>query len=175
MKGNSMLDFALNHQEELIRKLRATWMDDRYKFYHASCLREDPDIEGSTWSYHQFVSVRAHDVIGMVDYRIDRASNFVYGLGIINFEDKPSATFSKDLRDALRDIFEKYAFRRLEWSVIVGNPIEKSYDGLCARYGGRVVGTYKNRIKLLDGQFYDEKFYEIERKDYLKKIKRLAP
>lgn len=169
-----MLDLALNHQEELIRKLRATWMDNRYKFYHASNHRGDPDIPESTWAAHQFVSLREHDVIGMIDYQIDRDSGFAYGLGIINFEVNPSSTFSRDLAVALKEIFEKYAFRRLEWSVIIGNPIEKSYDRLCARYGGRIVGTYKNRIKLLDGQFYDEKFYEIERKDYLKNVKRKA-
>jgi hypothetical protein len=51
---------------------------------------------------------------------------------------------------------------------VIGNPIEKSYDKLIHKYGGRVVGTYKQHTKLIDNKLYDEKFYEIFRDDYIK-------
>ena len=45
-----MLDWALNYQEELIKKLRETWMDDRYKWYHAGNFYEDVNINHDTWT-----------------------------------------------------------------------------------------------------------------------------
>jgi DNA polymerase-3 subunit alpha len=45
---------------------------------------------------------------------------------------------------------------------------EKVVEYLMKKYGGRVVGTYKQQVKLIDNKFYDEKIYEIFREDYMK-------
>lgn len=50
--------------------------------------------------------------------------------------------------------------------MVSGNQIESSYDKICKKYGGRIVGIYKNRVRLTDGQFYDEKLYELDRDAY---------
>lgn len=164
-----MLDLAINHTEEVTNKFRSTWYKDKYKFFHATSYCEEWHPEESTWTNHQFVSMRGNEVIGYIGYSIDRADgDIAYGLCIINFEDKPSATFAVDLGKALRNIFEKYCFRKLRFTVIVGNPIEKSYDKMCLRYGGRIVGVLTENVRLIDGKFYDEKIYEIMRSDYLK-------
>ena len=57
---------------------------------------------------------------------------------------------------------------KLNFSVVVGNPIEKSYDKLIKRYGGRIVGTREKETTLVDGNLYDVKMYELFREDYLK-------
>ena len=57
--------------------------------------------------------------------------------------------------------------QRIEFNVVCGNPIEKSYDRMVKRFGGRIVGTRKRVAKLLDNQIYDDKIYEILREDYL--------
>ena len=36
-------------------------------------------------------------------------------------------------------------------------------------YGGRIVGVYKENIKLIDGLYYDVKLYEILASEYFKK------
>lgn len=64
--------------------------------------------------------------------------------------------------------FDKFKFRKLTFSVIVGNPIEKSYDKMINKYGGRVVSIYSDETKLIDGEYYDVKLYEITRNNYLK-------
>lgn len=161
-----MLGMALNYQEELIKKYRTTWHDDRYKWYHAANFHEDITIHESDWVDHQSVSVHNGEVIGYIGYKIDRSSEYVYGLNILNLTEPGNVVFAMDLGIALRNIFEKYHFRRLEWSVIVGNPIESSYDKMCGKYGGRIVGTFKSRQRLFDNKFYDEKMYEIEIDDY---------
>lgn len=161
-----MLDIAINYNEELKRKFRSIWFSDRYKYWANGNYYEEWNPAESTWVNHQFVSISGGEVIGYIGYSIDRASEFVYGMNIVNFEDTPSLTFSVDLGRALKDIFEKYHFRKLCFSVVVGNPIEKSYDKLCKKYGGRIVGVQKEHTRLIDGKFYDEKMYEILREEY---------
>lgn len=162
-----MLEHAIKYQDILRIKFRETWFNERYKFWNSANYFEDFTAQDSTWVEHQFASVRNGEVIGYIGYKINRADgDAVYALSIINFEESPSATFSLDLGKALKNIFEKYNFRKLTFSVIVGNPIEKAYDKMCERYGGRIVGTLKENVRLFDGKYYDEKLYEIMREDY---------
>lgn len=163
-----MLEPALQYADQLKKRFRETWFDDRYKYYQCSTYYEEYKIDDGTWSRHQFVSTRDEEIIGYIGYCIGRSEHDVSGLAIVNFEDKPSMTFSRDLGTALKDIFEKFCFRRLEFTVVVGNPIEKSYDKMCLRNGGRIVGQYRERVRLIDGQYYDEKSYEILAEDYFK-------
>lgn len=162
-----MLDIAINHEEELKQLFRSVWFKDKYKYWNCSCYHEDWRAEESTWVEHQFVSVRNGCVIGYIGYQIDRDNaDEVHDLNIINFEESPSITFAKDLGQALKDIFERYKFRKLSFSVVIGNPVEKSYDKMCEKYGGRIVGVKKKQVRLIDGELYDEKLYEILREDY---------
>ena len=61
----------------------------------------------------------------------------------------------------------KYNFRKIEFTVIVGNPIEKMFDKYIGKYGGRIVGIGKESVKLPDNLFYDSKLYEIFKVDFL--------
>lgn len=162
-----MLDLAIKYQDQVISKFRDTWFKDKYKYFNNANYFEDWVIKDSTWTNHQFVSVRNGEVIGYIGYNIDRSWDLVNDLAIINFEDSPSMVFAADMGHAIRDIFEKYQFRKLCFSVIVGNPIEKAYDKMCLKYGGRIAGIRKKNARLIDGNFYDEKLYEIFREDYI--------
>lgn len=168
-----MLDIAINYVEQVKQKFRSTWFKERYKYWTATNYSGEWNPIESTWVDHQFVSVRNGEVIGYIGYGIDRASgDVVHDLNIINFEEKPSITFARDLGQVLTDIFEKYNFRKLSFCVVVGNPIEKSYDKMCERYGGRIVGVKRKNTRLIDGKYYDEKLYEIFKEDYMKAVKR---
>lgn len=162
-----MLDLAIKYTDQVIQKFRETWYKDKYKYFHNANFFEDWVVKDTTWNDHQFVSVRNGDVIGYIGYNIDRSWDLVNNLCVINFEDSPSMEFSADMGHAIRNIFEKFNFRKLCFSVIVGNPIESSYDKMCLKYGGRIVGIKKENARLIDGCFYDEKLYEIFREDYL--------
>lgn len=161
-----MLDLALNHKEELIIKLRNTWFDDKYKFYQYSSYCSDFELSKDTWNSHQFVSIdKSGDIVGYIQYDIDRSTLNCSGLGIINFSDD-SAIFGKDVKLAIQDIFEKFHFKKLSFCVVIGNPIEKQYDKLIDKYGGRVVGTQLAQTKLIDNNYYDVKLYEISANNY---------
>lgn len=162
-----MLDIAINHTEELKKKFRETWFDEKYKFYNYDTYYSDWSIDDNTWDNHQFVSInKGGHVIGYIGYAIKRQTHNCGALGIINFSDN-QGTFGVDVGHVLVDIFEKFNFGKLKFSVVIGNPIEKTYDRLVKKYGGRVVGIYKNEVRLIDGNYYDVKHYEILRENYL--------
>ncbi len=166
-----MLDIAIKHKEQLTERFRETWFQDKYKYWNYANYFEEITIEESTWVNHQFVSLDSSgDVIGYIGYKIDRSNDYVYALNIINFTENKSV-FGMDAGQALRNIFEKFYFRKLCFSVVVGNQIEKTYDKMIERYRGRISGYQKEQVRLIDGQFYDEKMYEILAKDYFAKMK----
>ena len=82
------------------------------------------------------------------------------------FRSKPNLIFAKDLKQFLTNIFEKFQFRKLSYCCFVGNPVEESYDKMTLRHGGKIVGIEKEHFKLMDGNYYDCKLYEILKKDY---------
>lgn len=167
-----MLEPAISHAEELQFKYRITWFDDYYKFANYAPYCMTLKIEDVTINKHQFVSVYGGNIIGLIQYEIDRFTNNVSGLCIMNFYPGQSPfVFAKDLGDCIRDIFEKFKFNKINFSVIVGNPIEPTYDKLVKKYGGRIVGIKKKDKKLFDGKLYDLKLYEIERDEYIKRKK----
>jgi RimJ/RimL family protein N-acetyltransferase len=163
-----MLDVAKKHEPELQKLFMNTWHDEFYKFFIYGVYSDLYTASDSTWKVHEFASLDSDgSVIGYIAYEVYRADNSVGGLQAINFS-KNKITFGRDLIKAIRNVFELYDFRKLNFSVVVGNPIESSYDKLMEKYGGRVVGTHREHTKLFDGKLYDVKLYEILKSDYEK-------
>lgn len=161
-----MLDIAQKYTDELRLKFADIAYDLKYQFYTGGWSEEYKPSKDN-WENFEFVSIDSKgEVLGHICYNIDRNSNRAYGFCIINFSNN-KITFGRDVAQAVDDIFIKYKFRKLDYSVFVGNPIEKTYDRLTKRYGGRIVGTKIKNSKLLDGELYDFKMYEIFREDYI--------
>ena len=96
---------------------------------------------------------------------------YAHNLRIINFEEKPNFLFSKDLKEFIIDVlFLKFRFNKLQFTCVVGNPIEKTYDRFIIKYGGRIVGIYEKDVRLVDNKIYDLKLYEITREAVLSKL-----
>ena len=124
------------------------------------------------WYCHEFVSVKNNEVIGYITYSTKRNPRIAYDFYAVNYTDSP--IFAIDLLRAIDNIFIEFGFQKIDFSVIVGNPIEKSYDKLISMYGGRVVGVLKNDVCLLDGNIYDKKLYELSIEDYVENKKRIG-
>lgn len=163
-----MLDLALNHEEDVVQKLRSTWFKEKYKFHSFGQGYDDIELEKNTWNAHQFVSLNSYgEVLGLINYSIDRTLNMVSNFALVNFSDKENnITFGVDTLVAVRDIFEKFNFRKMNFEVIVGNPAERHYDRIINKYGGRIVGIRLAEVKLYDGVYYDTKLYEISKESY---------
>ena len=164
-----MLKNAKIYEDLLRYKFHETWFDDKYKYYNADVFYSDLVIETDTWNKHQFVSVtESGKVVGYIAYSINRQTHSAHSLEIINFTDD-KIRFGLDLGQALIDIFEKFRFNKLNFTVVIGNPIEKSYDKLIEKYGGRIIGVSRQNARLIDGLIYDEKLYEITSSEYFSK------
>ena len=124
-----------------------------------------PDVD---WNEMCYVSIdKDNNILGYISYSVDRDTGSVHSFGAINFSDN-KIVFGLDLCEVIDDIFCKFNLARMEFCVICGNPIEKTYDKMVNKYGGRIIGTRRRVTKLYDGKIYDEKIYEMFREDYLK-------
>lgn len=161
-----MLAFAQDYKDELEKRMRETWGNEKYWYYLSSSYMFPVEVDENTWEKTHYVSLNSSgEVIGYLGYAVEREGRYVSNLWIINFTE--NRYFGIDVMRMVKDIFEKYCYKKIVFFVIIGNPIEQKYDRLIARYGGRIVGTYKEHVMLPDGKMYDEKVYEIFRTEYL--------
>lgn len=165
-----MLDLAYKYEEDIRNKMLDTWYDEKYMFYYSSAhhsVWQNPDPRDGDWDNRRFVSLDSKgEVIGVIDYHVDRECDMATWFGAINFTDN-KVTFGKDLAQVIDDIFCKFNMRKLEFCVIMGNPIEQTYDRMVEQYGGQITGIRHKCVRLLDGNYYDDKSYEIFREDYI--------
>ena len=160
-----MLKPAKNYSFELEYKLRDTWYDPQYTYYHSDTYRGDVSIDDDSRWY--FVSVNAEDhVIGFISCFVDRDVNQVRNVGAISFE-LGNTTFAKDLIYLVDDIFNKYHFNRLEWCCISGNPVLPTYIRWCVKHGGEQVAHEHECVRTIDGVVRDSFTFEILAKNYV--------
>ena len=164
-----MLKLAIYEENELKKLFAVISLNLRYIYQNLSEYRESFEIEKNTWDCHEFVSMKEDKVIGYIKYSVNRQCHYAFGFHIVNFfieDSKCCRIFGIDLHRVLMDIFYKYNFEKINFRCVVGNPIMKSYDKLITSCNGRVVGIYKNHVRLLDGKLYDIKDYEILKEEF---------
>jgi len=163
-----MLEYAKKYEEQLRQLFFDIAFDPFYQFQQCSTNRGVFKLPEDTWENNHFVSMYDKEIIGFISYQIRRADNLIDGLHIVHFKCKKphNYIFGKDILTAIKDIFEKYGFNKINFCVVIGNPIEKTYDRLVKRYNGRIVGIKRQEVRLLDGKLYDMKEYEILAADY---------
>lgn len=164
-----MLRNGLLYRDEVNAAMLATWYDERYQWYYCGQTHQTfnpPD--SSDENGMSFASLDSDgNLIGLIWYQVERDIRSVGGFSIINFTDGHRVTFAKDLRRAIDDIFVRFGMHRLEFSVVIGNPAEAAYDRMIERIGGRVIGTYRDRVTDMAGKLHDFKVYEVLEDEYL--------
>ena len=170
-----MLDSAKRYEEKLKQLFFDIEYDPYYFYSYYAAYREVFKIPDDTWQGNHFVSVHNGEIIGYIKYGIKRSEYSVDALYVVHFGGKTAPNgyiFCKDVITAIRDVFEKYGFNKVNFSVVIGNPIEKTYDKMITRYGGRIVGIRKSDLRLIDGKLYDSKEYEILSSEYFGRLKK---
>lgn len=163
-----MLVPAHIHRDELADLFLKSWYDSRYLYYYCYSWRKELVLSDSgTWDEHVFASVYKDRVIGYISYDVIRYARVTEDWAIVLFEPEGVREFYKDILKAVDDSFRYFRFQRMGFSVVIGNPVERTYDRFVKKFGGRIVGTKKKVVYLIDGQYYDLKEYEILREDYL--------
>lgn len=134
----------------------------KYKYYFDSHWHWDLIGAKTLWDRVELVSVdKENKLCGLFAAVLQRPENYVSALSIINFAEKPTFTFSNDLKRFIEILDNNIGCYKMCWSVNIGNPAEKMYDRLCEKLGGRIVGVFKQHTQLIDGTIVDEKRYEV--------------
>ena len=168
-KGEFMLDIAIKYKDTLTQKMLSTAFVEKYKFYNYGSYYSEFEVEKIMgWTLQQGVSVKDGEVLGYFSIGINRDSGKIDSLSAINFSDN-KITFGTDLFNFIKKVFSREDINKMAFTVIVGNPIEKTYDKLVNKYGGRIVGVREKDVRLFDGKLYDIKMYEIMKENFLKK------
>jgi len=164
-----MLKPAGLYENELKRLFAEISFDDEYIYFDSSSWRDDWNAPKDSWSKHEFASVDDEgNVVGYLAYNIDRDALTTSSLRIVNFRKNGlGRTFGQDLRKLFEDIFLRFQFRKLNFGVVVGNPAEAFYDKYVEKMGGRIQGYREDDVKLMDGNYYDMKLYEVMRDKFV--------
>lgn len=166
------------YKDKINDAMKALWYDEKYQYYFCGPHHYDMWFGGyegrdTDSEMRVFASVdKDGELIGAVKYSHDAMTRSAYSFGAINFTDK-AATFGRDLYQVIDDIFCKFNMNRIGFSVVCGNPIEKSYDRLVAKFGGIVTGIEHQNTVNIRYELCDMKNYEILQKDYLKAKERI--
>lgn len=160
-----MLEHAKLYESQIQEKYIRTLDDPKYMYYHLNDSADMIEFRDSDWSKLAYASVNSEgQVVGYFACYITRQARNVSDLSIVKFEE--SNVFSIDLMRFFDLLFLQRNFRKINFDVVIGNPIEKMYDKFIERYGGRIVGIKEEDTVLRDGQYYDIKMYEIKREQY---------
>ena len=159
-------------EEQIRRKMWEIWYDEKYQYYFGGNWRTDFSLaDNNDYPKRSFAVLNNNDeLIGYISYAVDTELRIAQWFGAINFSDDKFA-FGQALRQVITDCFLKFGMEVVEWNVICGNLIEKSYDKMCEKLGGHIVGIRHRRAMDLAGNIHDSKSYEILREDFLKAIK----
>ena len=172
-----MLAFALDYEDALRRTDRANWMNPNAKWYYVGGWEKEIVIDKDTWDKIQMISVDSEGIIhGYFTVDVNEMLNRLHSMAVINYGSKCDIVFSKDFYQFLKYLFVDKCFHKLEWTVVIGNPIEKMYDRFCKKAGGNIIGISHDSIMLRDRKPYNLKHYEVFSKGvitYLKSKERL--
>lgn len=158
---------ARMYEEDLKKKFWEVAYDPKYQWYFGSTVDSRHNFEIRDGSGLDFAVLNGNDeLIGYIGYAIDSSIRLGHWFGAINFSND-RISFGIAMKRVIVEAFMKYGLYTLEWIVIRGNPIEASYDRLCERIGGRILGIKRNRALDLAGNLHDDKVYEVTREDFL--------
>lgn len=158
------------YEEQIKRKMWEIWYEEKYQYYFGGSWRSDFSLADNNSDYQKraFAVLNSKDeLIGYISYSVDNELRVAQWFGSINFSDD-KFTFGKAMYKVITDCFLKFGLEVVEWRVICGNPIERSYDKICEKLGGHIIGIRHRRAKDLYGNLCDDKSYEILRDDFLK-------
>lgn len=168
MKINSnVLEPAILHKDELEKLFKEYLYSDESFYYngyaHGNVI---PEIraEDNVYQYAIMGKGRVYKngeeirkVLGYIAYRFDPATDTASNFGLFSF-DPGNAIIGEAVHHVMEKLLKRC--RRIEWRMVGGNPVQKSYDRFCKKYNGNVVQLHEV-TKDDNGVYHDEFIYEV--------------
>ncbi len=158
-----MLDFAINHKEQLLNIHRefVTKNTLHCKFFLATnWFNYTLTVEDSSWDKIQMVSLDSSgQVVGYLSAAIDAAQQKVTDFSLISYKKGMNRNLYPDANKFMEELLTR--FRKVSFYSFVSSPADKINDKIIKRFNGRVAGIAKEHTILLDNKIYDLKTYEI--------------
>lgn len=152
-----MLKPAILYKEELTKLFAEQLYTDDYFYFtgyvHTNCL---PDIHTEE-NLYQYAIIDNERVVGFLSYIIWEATDTAMNFALYSFE-RGNTIVGRDVYTKLRELINTH--RRVEWRMVGGNPVEKTYNKFCSKHGGNHV-VLRSVCKDLHGNYRDEHIYEI--------------
>ena len=160
-----MLSPTYLHKDQVDKLMLLSFYNETNKYYYCSEYTNYENISNDkTSNYNEISMVSISDddktIHGILYAYIDRPERKISNMSMIKFKED-SILFGLDFLEFLRYIFFERNMYKVEFGVIIGNPVEKMYDKFIKKYGGKVIGIKKKTRMLADGKYYDRKLYEI--------------
>lgn len=156
-----MLIPAIIKKNEILEAFKRYYYTDDMMYETGGLGNWTPDILECPEDGHYQYAIVAKDekLIGYLDYHINWYNSCAHRFGLISF-DRGNIIVGKDLFNELNKLINDYKLHRIEWRMIGGNPVERSYDKFCEKFNG-TKHILKDVIKDKYGKYHDDIIYEI--------------
>lgn len=147
---------------QIINDFKADLKNEEYiKYYEVAYLGFVKKYDDEWADYQRVVEDAGGNLLGFLFCHINRTHDRIDNIELMNITKTINITFTKDIVKILEELRDRY--RKITFEVVIGNPAEKIYNKIIKKCNGRTIGTAKNHVKLMDGKYYDMKFYEINK------------
>ena len=162
-KGVNMLKPAIRYKDILLKKFSELIYTDEYYFYAGWPYEfQLPEIgaEECRWQWAIIDASKETEedsVIGYFSYRVDTISDRISQFGLYSF-DPGNIIVGQDVFEKMEELVQDH--HSIEWRMIAGNPVKRSYDRFCNKHNGN-ISVLHDVTKDRKGNYIDEYIYEI--------------
>ena len=156
-----MLIPAILKKQEIEQAFKRYYYTDDMMYETGGLSNWIPNIQEETESGRfQYAIVNSKEyLIGYLDYHIDWYSSCASQFALFSF-DRGNPIIGRDLFNEMNKLINDYKLHRIEWRMVGGNPIERSYDRFCKKFGGTKY-ILRDAIKDQYGNYHNDIIYEI--------------
>lgn len=156
-----MLIPAIVKKNEILEAFKKCYYTEDMMYETGGLHNWLPNIQEETDSGRfQYAIVNTKkELLGYLDYQIDWYSSCAHNFGLISFN-KGNPIIGADLFSELNKMMNEYKLHRIEWRMVGGNKVEKSYDRFCKQFNG-TKHVLKDVVKDMYGNYHDAIIYEI--------------
>jgi hypothetical protein len=157
-----MLKPAILYKEQILNNFHEKFYTEDMLLVSGDLGNWEPEIPESCdgCNYDYAIVSKNGKLLGYLHYRIDWYSSVAYNFGILSFEKSGNPAVGKDLFIAINRLLDEFHLHKVEWRMISGNPVERSYDRFCKDHGGN-KHVLKDSFKDRSGAYRDSIIYEV--------------